>query len=172
MTPPTNPEQWYFNIYEIGRAYGGPEEGGWYYDYGKPIESVPLKSHPFVLDANGEEMRDDTGAYMKSEEVQGMINFFESKGFDFVNNKSGGNRFKTSPWDADEEDFQNAKRNNIGDPEGAAAEYQEGSSFMEDFGREYPELLDKWYMDQYTDYAYHIENRPAEAYPAEKPYYE
>jgi hypothetical protein len=24
----------YVNKYEIGRAYGGPEEGGWWYDYG------------------------------------------------------------------------------------------------------------------------------------------
>jgi len=29
---------WYVNTYECGRAYGGPEEGGWWYDYGKPIE--------------------------------------------------------------------------------------------------------------------------------------
>ena len=28
---------YYLNEYEIGRAYGGPEEGGWYYDYGKFI---------------------------------------------------------------------------------------------------------------------------------------
>ena len=23
----------YLNVYIIGRAYGGPEEGGWWYDY-------------------------------------------------------------------------------------------------------------------------------------------
>ena len=23
-------------VYEIGRAYGGPEEGGWWYEYGQP----------------------------------------------------------------------------------------------------------------------------------------
>lgn len=27
-------ELYYVNKYEIGRAYGGPEEGGWWYDYG------------------------------------------------------------------------------------------------------------------------------------------
>ena len=29
----------YINVYLADRAYGGPEEGGWYYDYGIPIES-------------------------------------------------------------------------------------------------------------------------------------
>ena len=30
----------YLNIYEIGQAYGGPEEGGWWYSCGDPIEST------------------------------------------------------------------------------------------------------------------------------------
>ena len=29
----------YINVYLVDRAYGGPEEGGWYYDYGNPVES-------------------------------------------------------------------------------------------------------------------------------------
>jgi len=29
----------YINVYLADRAYGGPEEGGWYYDYGIPVES-------------------------------------------------------------------------------------------------------------------------------------
>lgn len=29
----------YLNIYEIGQAYGGPEEGGWWYTVGTPVES-------------------------------------------------------------------------------------------------------------------------------------
>ena len=29
---------WYVNTYECGRAYGGPEEGGWWYAYGTPTE--------------------------------------------------------------------------------------------------------------------------------------
>ena len=29
----------YINVYLADRAYGGPEEGGWYYDYGVPVES-------------------------------------------------------------------------------------------------------------------------------------
>lgn len=162
--------KWYFNIYEIGRAYGGSEEGGWYYDYGTPVESVPLKDYPWVLDANGDNVYDENRTYMRTAEANNVIKFFESKGFDFANGKSGGNRFKTSPWAADEEDFQNAQRNYS--PDDAAEIYQEGSDFMEEFGRDHPELLDKWYMDQYTDYGYSFENHPAEAYPKQKPYFE
>jgi hypothetical protein len=34
----------YVNAHEETRAYGGPEEGGWYYTEGTPIESVPVFS--------------------------------------------------------------------------------------------------------------------------------
>ena len=30
----------FVNTYECNRALGGREEGGWWYDYGEPIESV------------------------------------------------------------------------------------------------------------------------------------
>lgn len=35
----------YFNItlYERTNHYGGPEEGGWYYDWYEPIETIRLK---------------------------------------------------------------------------------------------------------------------------------
>ena len=29
----------YVNVYAITRHYGGPEEGGWWYNTGEPIES-------------------------------------------------------------------------------------------------------------------------------------
>lgn len=32
----------YVNIYNVGRAYGGPEEGGWYYDHGWRGETVMM----------------------------------------------------------------------------------------------------------------------------------
>ena len=39
----------YINVYLVDRAYGGPEEGGWYYDYGNPVESrrvlVPMNGY-------------------------------------------------------------------------------------------------------------------------------
>jgi hypothetical protein len=30
---------WYVNIYETNRAYGGHEEGGWYYDTGDLLKT-------------------------------------------------------------------------------------------------------------------------------------
>lgn len=32
----------YLNAYRVTRAFGGPEEGGWWYDVGEPLASVPL----------------------------------------------------------------------------------------------------------------------------------
>lgn len=32
----------YLNVYETDRAYGGPEEGGWYYTVGMPLASMPV----------------------------------------------------------------------------------------------------------------------------------
>lgn len=34
----------YVNVYHVSQLYGGPEEGGWYYDAGEPIASIPVKS--------------------------------------------------------------------------------------------------------------------------------
>lgn len=33
----------YVNAYNVGREYGGPEEGGWYYATYYPIASVPIR---------------------------------------------------------------------------------------------------------------------------------
>lgn len=33
--------QW-VNAYAVSRNYGGPEEGGWWYDSGEPLASVPI----------------------------------------------------------------------------------------------------------------------------------
>lgn len=30
----------FVNVYELSRDYGGPEEGGWYYDSGFPVLSI------------------------------------------------------------------------------------------------------------------------------------
>lgn len=38
-----NPQRrWYVNAYEQDRAYGGPEEGGWWFDWGTPLASIPV----------------------------------------------------------------------------------------------------------------------------------
>ena len=34
----------FVNVYLVGRAYGGPEEGGWWYDYGLVEACVPVKN--------------------------------------------------------------------------------------------------------------------------------
>lgn len=33
---------YYVNVYRLDRASGGPEEGGWWYDTGTPVASVPF----------------------------------------------------------------------------------------------------------------------------------
>lgn len=35
----------YVNVYLADRAYGGPEEGGWWYDCGEAIRSFPCYTH-------------------------------------------------------------------------------------------------------------------------------
>lgn len=34
----------YLNVYAVTRHYGGPEEGGWWYNAGQPLASVPIKA--------------------------------------------------------------------------------------------------------------------------------
>ena len=46
----------YVNVYKVDQGYGGPEEGGWYYDYGVTISSVQTsgatpETHAAVLAA-------------------------------------------------------------------------------------------------------------------------
>lgn len=36
----------YVNVYEASRCYGGPEEGGWWFDTGYPILSIPVALAP------------------------------------------------------------------------------------------------------------------------------
>jgi hypothetical protein len=33
----------YINVYEVSSEYGGPEEGGWWYNYYEPIKSIPVR---------------------------------------------------------------------------------------------------------------------------------
>lgn len=34
----------YVTAYEVTRHYGGPEEGGWWYDWQTPLETVPVNN--------------------------------------------------------------------------------------------------------------------------------
>tara|TARA_R100000808_G_scaffold20219_1_gene43785 strand:+ start:1802 stop:2137 length:336 start_codon:yes stop_codon:yes gene_type:complete len=33
----------YLNVYKVDQGYGGAEEGGWWYDYGVPHASIPVR---------------------------------------------------------------------------------------------------------------------------------
>jgi hypothetical protein len=35
----------FVNVYLVSRVYGGPEEGGWWYDSGEPLASVPVPAN-------------------------------------------------------------------------------------------------------------------------------
>jgi len=37
----------YVNAYAVHRRYGGPEEGGWYFDVGRPLASIPCAEDDF-----------------------------------------------------------------------------------------------------------------------------
>jgi hypothetical protein len=37
--------KFYVNVYEVDRSYGGPEEGGWWYDSGVPFEGIQRNSY-------------------------------------------------------------------------------------------------------------------------------
>lgn len=45
----------YLNAYIVGRAFGGREEGGWWYDVGTPVACIPIptefkKGHDYYMD--------------------------------------------------------------------------------------------------------------------------
>jgi len=42
-----NEDRGYVNVYLVDKAYGGPEEGGWYYDYGVVVGSMPYSALSF-----------------------------------------------------------------------------------------------------------------------------
>jgi hypothetical protein len=48
-TQETKPAFWTVAIFMVDRAYGGPEEGGWWYDHGRPIEHIPDGINPHDL---------------------------------------------------------------------------------------------------------------------------
>jgi len=52
----------YLNAYNVNRFYGGPHEGGWWFDAGDPIASVPLRDEdPAAAIEWGAYLRDKVG---------------------------------------------------------------------------------------------------------------
>lgn len=49
----------YLNTYEVWQAYGGPEEGGWWYECGSPVQSVLISDQEYDdwMEANPQEER-------------------------------------------------------------------------------------------------------------------
>jgi hypothetical protein len=37
-------QQWFVGVYEVDRCYGGPEEGGWWYDTGSLLQQTAVAS--------------------------------------------------------------------------------------------------------------------------------
>jgi hypothetical protein len=37
-------QQWFVGVYAVGRAYGGPEEGGWWFDTGELVQQTAVSS--------------------------------------------------------------------------------------------------------------------------------
>lgn len=59
---------WHVNVYELDRRYGGPEEGGWWYDAGDVVHSIPVftltdEEIDRLLDAMKKQYPEHTGPY-------------------------------------------------------------------------------------------------------------
>lgn len=39
------PMKWYVHKFEVRQEYGGPEEGGWWYDAGTPVEDWDVEAY-------------------------------------------------------------------------------------------------------------------------------
>lgn len=72
INPRHQPEAvgWYVNVYKIDRAYGGPEEGGWWYDIGDLIQSMGIPD-PFLSRAAAIAARDNLQAELDKNENDG-----------------------------------------------------------------------------------------------------
>lgn len=51
----------YVNVYLVDQAYGGPEEGGWWYTYGVPQRSIAVKP------SSAQRLRDKVDAWCDKE---------------------------------------------------------------------------------------------------------
>jgi hypothetical protein len=51
----------YVNAYAVSRDYGGPEEGGWYYNAGEPLASMPVRDKGDAVDKMVKHLEDTLG---------------------------------------------------------------------------------------------------------------
>ncbi len=60
-------EPTYVNVYLIDRAYGGPEEGGWWYDTGTAIRSTQIAPNDDIVLAEAEAWCAEENAHRRSD---------------------------------------------------------------------------------------------------------
>jgi hypothetical protein len=60
---------WSVAVYETERRYGGPEEGGWYYDFGHIVN--PAKIRVFESHAEAEAYQDQLWDQIEPEDKRG-----------------------------------------------------------------------------------------------------
>jgi hypothetical protein len=61
----------FINVYEVERCYGGPEEGGWWYDVGEPVASVP-----YANEHDGQRIRHEMKQMYPRSKGQGRYSVF------------------------------------------------------------------------------------------------
>ena len=64
---------WHLNLYEIGRSYGGPEEGGWGYDFGTFSKCLGVFTTPEDANAKREELREQLAAWREGRTRPGSV---------------------------------------------------------------------------------------------------
>ena len=75
----------YVNVYSVGRAYGGPEEGGWWFDTGHVVSSTPFAGRDAYMDAvrHADSLRESHAENgMRREDRNGGIGRFSVMGGD------------------------------------------------------------------------------------------
>lgn len=71
----------YINIYELSLGYGGPEEGGWWYEIGHLVESNPIPA-----DLEGEPLFDLIDEYYEKWPNKGLrtsVLYPDDRGYDY-----------------------------------------------------------------------------------------
>jgi hypothetical protein len=56
----------YVNVYSAAQAYGGPEEGGWWFDTGVPVASIPVELEDHERDQFDREYHAEAGTVLGS----------------------------------------------------------------------------------------------------------
>lgn len=60
----------YLNTYKVWQEYGGPEEGGWWYQCGKPVQSV------LISDQDLDDWYEATPQEERTSQIVNATNFF------------------------------------------------------------------------------------------------